>query len=77
MGNQVVQQIKIFVGLESDADGMEKRVNDWIRASKVRVLQITGNIAPQTESGKLGGGLSGGGSASDVMLVILYEVATS
>jgi hypothetical protein len=68
-----MQQIKVFVGLESDADAFERTVNHWIKTSKARVLQITGNIAPQTETGKFGG-LNSGGNASDLTLFVLYEI---
>lgn len=71
-----MQQIKIFVGLEADADNFERRVNDWIRTSRAKILQITGNIAPQTETAKMGG-LSGAGGSSDVILYILYEPPAS
>lgn len=67
-----MQQIKVFVGVESDASMFERQVNHWIATANVRVLQISGTIAPQTEAGRPGG-LSSAGSASDLVLYVLYE----
>lgn len=71
-----MQQVKIFKALEVEMDVLEQKVNQWIAAAggKIKVLQITGNIAPQSESaGGKTGGLGAAGNASDVLLVILYE----
>ena len=74
-----MQQVKIFKSLESDVRTLEKEVNEWIRQSGARILSITGNIAPQSESpGSTARGI--GQSCyppSDVVLVVLYEVAAS
>jgi hypothetical protein len=50
---------------------MEKEINDWIKTSGARVISITGNIAPQT--GSSSGTPLGSFSASDVLVVIMYE----
>ncbi len=42
-----MQQIKIFKGLEGEVTALEKQVNSWLADTGARVLQITGNIAPQ------------------------------
>lgn len=74
-----MQRIKIFKGLESDLAGLENEVNQWLAESGARVLNMFGNIAPQS--------LASGASEksvgtyitkspfapSDVLLVILYE----
>jgi hypothetical protein len=67
-----MQQLKIFTALESDTAMLERTVNHWMATANVRVLQISGNIAPQTETGRPGG-LSSAGSSSDVVLFVLYE----
>lgn len=72
-----MQQIKIFKSLEYDIDRLEKEINDWLAQSRARVLQLVGNIAPQSEGGSKSGG-SGSGSGtnpSDVVVFILYEKA--
>lgn len=70
-----MQQVKLFKGIESDVTALEGEVNAWIRQSGARVLNITGNIAPQSEkSAAAPGGLGQGQfSPSDVILIVLYE----
>jgi hypothetical protein len=62
--------VKIFKGIENDLWALEEEVNKWIKEEGVNVVNMTGNIAPQTE-----GGHGHGFSASDVLLVVLYEPA--
>ena len=70
-----MQQVKIFNTVEPELEAMEKQVNAWLKESKVRVISITGNIAPQTVTAE-SKGLSpskSGFAPSDVLLVVLYE----
>jgi hypothetical protein len=72
-----MQQIKIFHGLETEIDRLERMVNQWLQANpNVRVVQMSGNLAPQSETGRTGGLVSGSG-ASDVFIMLLYELRTS
>jgi hypothetical protein len=68
-------QIKIFKGLENDLATMEHEVNSWLTQSGARVVQIFGNIAPQTlQPAARSGGLSTTDFVpSDVLLVVLYD----
>jgi len=70
-----MNQIKIFKGLENDLQTLEQDVNAWLAESDVRVVQIFGNLAPQTLQPRAqGGGLSTTDFApSDVMMVVLYD----
>jgi hypothetical protein len=69
-----MQQIKVFKALETEAEMLERQVNDWLAKSGVKVLQISGNIAPQSEGGGgRSGGLANTGGASDLLLIVLYE----
>lgn len=77
-----MQQIKIFRGLETETDRIEQSVNAWLRSSGARVVQVFGNIAPQTitgaaeEGGKVVGaesGISRRFGPSDVLIVVVYE----
>jgi hypothetical protein len=70
-------QIKIFKGLEDDTTTIEHDVNQWMKDSKVKVLQIFGNVAPQTLAPEtVKNTLSRTNHPpSDVMLVVLYETA--
>ncbi|MCC9607022.1 hypothetical protein LOC68_14930 [Blastopirellula sp. JC732] len=73
-----MQQIKIFMSVENEVSQTEAEVNAWLRESGVRVLQIFGNIAPQTAPlGDPPGNSSGPlrFPPSDVILVVLYETA--
>lgn len=71
----VVHQIKIFKGLEDDASTIEHDVNEWLEKDKVKVIQIFGNVAPQTLATEaVKNTLSRTNHPpSDILLVILYE----
>jgi hypothetical protein len=66
-----MQQIKIFKGIESDLHALETEVNEWLASGNGRVVNMFGNIAPQTIAA--GKSAQGTFSASDVLLVVLYE----
>jgi hypothetical protein len=70
-----MQQVRIFKGLESDVAALEKQVNGWLAESAVRVLQISGNIAPQAGATdpKAGSIAASPYAASDILLIVLYE----
>ena len=68
-----MQQVKIFKSIESEIPAMEEEINAWLSESGARVVQMSGNIAPQTQvENSLGGGGSSF-SSSDVILMIVYE----
>jgi hypothetical protein len=64
-----MHQVKVFKSIESELWTTEKEINQWLQETKAKVVSITGNIAPQT-----GGHHLQGFSASDVLILILYEV---
>ena len=69
-----MQQIRIFKGIESEIAALESEVNRWLAESQARVVNMFGNIAPQTLSPEPSKGLTKSAFApSDVLLVILYE----
>jgi hypothetical protein len=70
-----MQQVKIFKGLEGEISLLEKQVNAWLAESGARVLQVSGNIAPQSSSAdpKAGSISAAPYVASDIILIILYE----
>jgi len=70
-----MQQVKIFKALEGETAQLEKQVNAWLTESGARVLQITGNIAPQDRSidSKASSISSSPYVASDILLIVLYE----
>ena len=70
-----MQQMKLFKSVEADIKEMEREINRWmeeLQGSGGRVVQITGNIAPQTVAGSKGAG-SSRFSPSDLFVVVLYE----
>jgi len=68
-----MHQIKIFKGIENDLTTLEADVNRWLYNTKIRVVQVFGNIAPQTIAKESHGLDNGGYIPSDVLLVVLYE----
>ena len=72
-----MQQVKIFKGIESEVASLESEINEWIRSSGAKVLNITGNIAPQTKDETSDAPALGHGpyAPSDVLVVVLYEAS--
>ncbi len=64
-----MQKVKIFKSVESELPALESEINDWAEQAGVRLISITGNIAAQTQQGSV----SGMFSASDVLVIVLYE----
>jgi hypothetical protein len=72
-----MQQVKIFKNLESDIPAIEREINRFLE-SGVKVLNIFGNISPQSQASSSApdGYLSKTPtSPSDVFLVVVYEKA--
>lgn len=71
-----MQRVKIFKSIESDVSKLEQEINQWIESSGARVLNITGNIAPQTES--VGGSSMSSAPTryppSDILVIVVYDV---
>ena len=70
-----MQQVKIFKGVETDLQVLEGEVNQWLIKTGVRVVNLFGNIAPQTmeitdSRSRLGRSAFG---ASDILIVVVYE----
>ena len=65
-----MQKIKLFKSIESELRAAEDEMNTWIETSGARIISVTGNIAPQTGNTQQAGSFS----ASDVLIVVLYEV---
>ena len=64
-----MQRVKIFKSIESELSSLEAQINNWIAEDNITVINIFGNIAPQSPSGPGMGTLS----SSDVLVVVLYE----
>jgi hypothetical protein len=72
-----MQRVKLFKGAEGHIIELEQEINRWAEASGARLLQVTGNIAPQSLSLGAGGPTAGrvGFAPSDVLVTVLYETA--
>ena len=72
-----MQQIRFFKATETDVSALQTEMNDWLRESGARVVQIFGNIAPQTVThDDTSTGLTKSAFApSDVLIAVLYEPA--
>ena len=66
-----MQQVKIFESVDSELPELEKQINRWMRKSGARVLSITGNLATSPSAGN---GPMSSFSASDVLVIVLYEI---
>ena len=62
--------LKVFKTIESELWTVEKEINDWIKESGANLVSVTGNIAPQTGPSSMQGF-----SASDILLIVVYEPA--
>ena len=68
-----MHQIKIFKGVESDLMALEAEVNQWLSKTNARVVNMLGNIAPQSAAAKPEVLSMGEFPPSDVLLVMVYE----
>ena len=70
-----MHQIKIFKGLESEIPVLEGQVNKWLAESSARVINIFGNIAPQSRSlaEKETTISKSPFAASDIIMIVHYE----
>jgi hypothetical protein len=75
-----MHQVRIFTGIEGETARLAKDINDWLKQSNVKVVNVFGNIAPQSalekpETTKLFGAESSPRrfAPSDVMIVVVYE----
>lgn len=66
-----MQKVKLFKSIESELLSLENEINDWVKSTGARLISVTGNIAPQSGSGS--GAPLGSFSASDVLVVVMYE----
>ena len=70
-----MHKVKIFKSVESELNSLESQINAWLGESGARVVQIFGNIAPQSipPTAKHSGLSTTEFAPSDVMIVVLYE----
>ncbi|MFQ5735159.1 MAG: hypothetical protein ACE5KM_24765 [Planctomycetaceae bacterium] len=70
-----MQQIKLFKSVESEIASLQREINAWLEQLQQgggTVVQIAGNISPQTVAAPKSS-ITGGFSASDLFILVLYE----
>lgn len=72
-----MHQIRIFTGLETQKAEIEKEINAWIKEQGAEVVQVFGNIAPQTVAPDAPRSESGSRrfGPSDLLLVVVYRAS--
>lgn len=65
-----MNKIKIFKSVDSELMVLEKEINEWIAESKVKIIDIHGNISAQTPRGS-----ATSFSQSDVLIIVHYQEA--
>ena len=73
---QAKQQVKLFKGVESDLNEIERRVNEFLSEQAASIVSLTGNIAPQSSAAD-NHKLATGYVPSDVLLILVYEPKAS
>ena len=71
-----MHQIRLFKHVETEIRDMEKEINDWLKKTNARVVQVCGNIAPQSSRDSAGASMSGGRKqfgASDLFVAVIYD----
>ena len=71
-----MRQIKLFKHIEAELTELENEVNTWLRTAQQKgskILNVSGNISPQTLGGSAGGG-SSRFLPSDILLIVEYEL---
>lgn len=70
-----VHQIRLFKGVETEIRDMEKEINSWLKESKARIVQMSANIAPQTnEPAPTGVAKSRQYAPSDLFVALVYDM---
>lgn len=67
-----MHQVKLFKGLESELHSLEAEINAFLAEKGAAVVNVFGNIAPQSES-HTDTRLGTGHTASDIFIVVVYE----
>ncbi len=69
-----MQQVKFFKSVEADVNEFEREINAWmqeVQAQGGRIVQVRGNIAPQTIGNP--GSTTNRFSPSDLFVIVTYE----
>ena len=69
-----MHQVKLFKSIESELESLQEEINTWLKESRVNVVSVSGNIAPQTPGASA---IGSGFSSSDILVIVLYERRSS
>lgn len=71
-----MHQIKLFVGIESDIRQLESDINGWLKETNAEVVNMFGNIAPQTTGAEAPRSTESlrRFQPSDLFVAVVYEV---
>ena len=64
-----MQQVKLFKGREDELATLEHQVNLWIAEHQAKVINIVGNIAPQSPSSHP----NSRPDPSDILLLVMHD----
>lgn len=64
-----MQQIRFFKSVVAELEVLQQEINSWIQSEGIKVIAVTGNIAPQTHLNTA----SDTFSTSDVLVIVTYE----
>ncbi len=65
-----MHQIKLFKGVENEISQLETDINAWLAETGVNVVEMSGNISPQTPGREAGS--STRFAPSDILVAIHY-----
>jgi hypothetical protein len=66
-----MRQVKLFKALECEWEKLEQEINDWIAETGANVVNISGNIAPQSQRSHP----NARENPSDVLVIVTFEPA--
>lgn len=72
-----MRQVKFFKGVEAELTNFQNEINEWLKQLQDgggKVIDIRGNIAPQTVAVEKKAGLKSF-SPSDLFAMVIYEPA--
>ena len=70
-----MRQVKLFKHVEAELHELEKQINEWLvstQKSGAKIVNISGNISPQTVAGPMSS--STRFSPSDLLVIVEYEI---
>ncbi len=67
-----MRKVKLFKGVENELAALESEINEFLEANGAELINVSGNIAPQTHFPTAPDSFS----ISDVLVIVTYEVSS-